>query len=293
MASRYELREIVIQSLFECDFENSLNVTNVDAVMLRNAREFLFLESVPEFARELASGVILKRETIDEIIEKAAPEWPIEKISIIDRALLRLGIFELLFGEALNIPHKVAINEAIELSKAFGGDTSRRFVNGVLGGIYKEMSPSEEGSLQKPVRKVVTENLVGAFTYKVEDEKNKIAFIRDLFKHYTLPKGHLVEGKSDIESLMEIVQNETKINIKVEKEIGNNTYTAESKDSILKKKVVYYMCSVVSEENFISNDSALDIKWISEEEFSTLKTYKDMREMILSAFQILSKDMTK
>ena len=89
--------------------------------------------------KKLAKGVLAHRPQIDEIIKKSAPEWPIEQITIVDRNVLRIGIYELLFGDKNEVPPKVAINEAIELAKSYGGESSGRFVNGVLGTIYREM----------------------------------------------------------------------------------------------------------------------------------------------------------
>jgi len=92
-----------------------------------------------EFARELSAGVTGKLPVLDSIIAKAAPQWPIDQISVIDRNILRLGLFELLYEDKKAVPPKVAINEAIELAKNFGGESSGKFVNGVLGTVYKEM----------------------------------------------------------------------------------------------------------------------------------------------------------
>ena len=86
-----------------------------------------------------------KRDKIDTIIAKAAPEWPIGQIAMVDRNILRLGLYELIFGDYDAVPPKVAINEAIELAKSFGGEASGRFVNGVLGTVYREMGePGKE-----------------------------------------------------------------------------------------------------------------------------------------------------
>ena len=89
------------------------------------------------------NGVVKHIEKIDKIIEKAAPEWPINQITIVDRNVLRIGLYELLYADKKEVPFKVAINEAIELAKAFGGDSSGKFINGVLGTVYKQI---EEGS---------------------------------------------------------------------------------------------------------------------------------------------------
>ncbi len=102
----------------------------------------------------LIDQVLKKHKVIDEIIEKAAPDWPIDKISIIDRNILRIGLTELLFGDRKEVPPKVAINEAIELAKTFGGENSGKFVNGVLGAVYKEIGePGKSKSVKKRKQK--------------------------------------------------------------------------------------------------------------------------------------------
>ncbi|MEM4261277.1 MAG: transcription antitermination factor NusB, partial [Candidatus Woesearchaeota archaeon] len=97
-----------------------------------------------KFAFELIKGTINHNKEIDELIKIAAPEWPISQIAAIDRTVLRMGVFELLYIK--EIPPKVAINEAIELAKAFGGENSGKFVNGVLGTIYRNSDLYKEDS---------------------------------------------------------------------------------------------------------------------------------------------------
>src|SRR3989338_10907073 len=144
MANRHLSRSIVLQTLFEWDF-SSKNSKEVTEIFKRNVREFAPGHGDFSFMENLLSGVLDKQKDIDLIIEKAAPDWPIDKISIIDRNILRIGLYELLFADRGEVPPKVAINEAIELSKAFGGDTSSKFVNGVLGAVYKELGePGKE-----------------------------------------------------------------------------------------------------------------------------------------------------
>lgn len=100
----------------------------------------------PEFGWKMANGVIKHLAELDEIIKKAAPQWPLEQLPLIDRNVLRIGLYELLYADHNEIPEKVAINEAIELAKNFGGENSGKFINGVLGTVYKEM----EGEKQIP-----------------------------------------------------------------------------------------------------------------------------------------------
>lgn len=138
MASRHLARSIAMQTLYEWDFFG-MDDASIDERIQRNFEEFgPGLENY-DFVESLVKGVLEKREKLDAIIEKTAPEWPIAQVAMVDRNILRLGIFELLFSDRDAVPPKVAINEAIELAKSFGGETSGRFVNGVLGTIYREI----------------------------------------------------------------------------------------------------------------------------------------------------------
>lgn len=142
--SRRKARFIAFQSLFELDFQGfKKEKLEGDLILARNIEEFSG-EPQKEFIKFLFVGVIKKREVIDRMIEKAAPEWPLAQINLIDRNVLRLGIFELIFGDHKTVPPKVAINEAIEIAKAFGSDSSGRFINGVLGTIFRELKKTEE-----------------------------------------------------------------------------------------------------------------------------------------------------
>lgn len=140
MASRHLSRSIAMQSLYEWDFYGKPQ-GGLEAVVERNINDFGPGLEDTSFVRSLAQGVVKHIVDLDTIIEKAAPEWPIAQIPLIDRNVLRLGLFELLYANKQEVPPKVAINEAIELAKTFSGPTSGKFVNGVLGTVYKQLSP--------------------------------------------------------------------------------------------------------------------------------------------------------
>lgn len=106
----------------------------------RNLEEFGSGVDEPDFAWKIINGVVEHMPAIDKIIEKAAPEWPLSQISIIDRNVLRIGLYELLYADKKEVPEKVAINEAIELAKNYSGTSSSKFINGVLGTVYKQMN---------------------------------------------------------------------------------------------------------------------------------------------------------
>lgn len=138
MASRHLSRSIAMQSLYEWDFY-SKDKQGLKEISERNIKEFgPGLES-DELVWEIVDGVVKNLTKLDKIISKAAPEWPVEQITIVDRNVLRIGLFELLYSDPEKVPPKVAINEAIELAKTFSGENSGKFINGVLGTVYKQM----------------------------------------------------------------------------------------------------------------------------------------------------------
>jgi len=138
MGSRHLSRSIVFQTLFEWDFHNQAE-KNIKEIFKRNVDTIgRGLEDI-DYPHRLLEGVIEHLEELNRLITHGAPEWPLEQVSIVDRNVLRIGIYELLFGDKKEVPPKVAINEAVELAKNFGGDSSRRFVNGVLGTIFRQM----------------------------------------------------------------------------------------------------------------------------------------------------------
>lgn len=131
-----------MQSLYEWDFYGKREGA-LKTVVERNIKDFgPGLEDL-KFVHELAESVQKHIADIDVIIEKAAPEWPISHIPLVDRNVLRIGLAELLYADKKEVPPKVAINEAIELAKSFSGKTSGKFVNGVLGTVFKQLEPTD------------------------------------------------------------------------------------------------------------------------------------------------------
>ena len=141
MATRHLVRTIVLQSLYEWDFYKQQ--TDLTEIVERNILEFGPGIDEPDFVWRTVKGIIEHLPAINKIIEKAAPDWPLDQIAIIDRNVLRIGLYELLFADKAEVPAKVAINEAIEVAKAYGGVNSPKFINGVLGTVYRETSGEE------------------------------------------------------------------------------------------------------------------------------------------------------
>jgi N utilization substance protein B len=152
MANRHLSRSIAMQSLYEWDF-NGKKDSEIDEIVKKNIKEFGPGLDDTSFVEDLVKKTIENRDKIDPLIEKCAPEWPLDQVTIVDRNILRLGIYELLFGNYEEVPPKVAINEAIELAKSFGGESSGRFVNGVLGTIYRELGEPMKDDMTKKDKK--------------------------------------------------------------------------------------------------------------------------------------------
>ena len=141
MASNRHLGRIVaLQTLYEYEFrmQSADTTTNIDEILNRNLERYETTIDDKGFVESLVKGTLAEQKGLDEKIQPIAPEWPIDQIARIDRNILRIGLYELLF-QANIIPAKVAINEAVELAKAFGSDNSSKFINGVLGTAYRTL----------------------------------------------------------------------------------------------------------------------------------------------------------
>jgi len=141
MSNRHLARTIAMQSLFYWDFQGK-KIDNLKQMTQEVFANFAPAFNDKGFVNNLIDGVILNLDEIDNYITKYATEWPLSQITIVDRNILRIGVYELIYNQ--DIPSKVAINEAIEIAKTFGSEASGKFVNGVLGAIYKDMYEKEE-----------------------------------------------------------------------------------------------------------------------------------------------------
>lgn len=153
MASNRHLGRIVaLQSLYEYEFRVGSEDTtaDIDEILSRNLERYESAIEDKGFVKQLASGVIEKLAELDAKIQPIAPDWPIDQIARIDRTILRMGLFELLYLADI-VPPKVAINEAVELAKAFGSDNSSKFVNGVLGTAYRTLIEGEPADAKPQV----------------------------------------------------------------------------------------------------------------------------------------------
>lgn len=281
MANRHLSRSIAMQTLFEWDF-NNYPKAKAKEILERNLNEFAPGLDDISFARKLIGGVLENQSKIDKIVAKAAPEWPLEQIAVIDRNVLRLGLYELLFGNKKEVPSKVAINEAIEIAKTFGSDSSGKFVNGVLGTVFREIGGEKEGPPPE-------EKLAGAVVYRREKDGLHFALVHDVFGYWTLSKGHIKEKEKPKIGVKREIKEEIGLDIEVEKEIGTNEYTASDPEKgKIKKIVTYFLASTKGKNLNLKESGGLDdAKWFKMEELAELKMYDDIKSILANAIKNL------
>lgn len=293
MANRHLARSVVLQTLFEWDTVR-VPEGEVAQVLARNIEEFSGDDSDRPFMEQLLEGVLAKQPDLDLVIAKAAPDWPIDRIAPVDRNILRIGLFELLFADRSQVPAKVAINEAIELAKVFGGESSGRFVNGVLGAVYKEMGEpgkDETGKKDKVRREALpVEHLGGAIVYAEHEGQYFLALVHDVFGHWTLSKGRLAEGEDIAAGTTRKIKEEIGLDITVETKIGENEYIASHPErGKFRKHVTYFLAKGTFEPLKLAEGKGGldDVRWFRLTDILDLNFYDDMLPIVTAGVQEL------
>ncbi len=298
MANRHLCRSLAMQVLFELDFRDGNPAKKIDETIERVVNEFAPGMEDLSYVKEVVDGVVSHQDKIDAIVEKAAPDWPIEQIAAVDRNILRLGLYELIFSDRADVPAKVAINEAIELAKTFGGESSGRFVNGVLGTVYKELgepgkndvSTKKKKILDIPYDQMPIEKLGGAVVFSKIGDEVFLAMVHDVFGRWTLSKGHIDEGEDVKAGTIREIKAEMGIDIKISEELGTNEYIASDPEKgKTRRQVSYFLGEVKGKpELTLEKKGGLDnVKWFPLAEVPELNMYDDMVPIITKAIKIL------
>lgn len=298
--NRHFVRSIILQTLFECDFSDSkcdlrktLEYTISNFNDVKKVSEEILVEM-----EETMKAILEKQSILDELIEKAAPEWPIDKIAGVDRNILRLGLYELLFADHDKVPEKVAINEAVELAKEFGSEKSSKFINGVIGAVYREIGEpgkdykqskkSHNNKIEKPkTTEIPVEEKAGAVIYSVNDGSVQICFVHDIFGHWTIVKGNNEKGKIE-EAIVNIVKTKTNLDIEVEGRLGENEYTTHHPEKgSIRRHVTYFLVRAnYAEPKLQANSTGLDdVKWFELDDVSDLSLYDDVSGIIAKGIE--------
>lgn len=298
MANRHLSRSVVLQTLFEWDFR-ALSPQAAHEALVRNTAEFAPAAGDSSFMEELLKGTIARKNDLDLVIEKAAPEWPLPRIAPVDRNVLRLGLYELLFADRDKVPAKVAINEAIELAKNFGGENSGRFVNGVLGAVYKELGEPGKDEVGKKRKEIAyadmpVERLGGAVVYAKQHAEIYLALVHDIFGHWTLSKGKVgdnIKDESVEQATIREIKEEIGLDIVLKGKIGENEYIASDPETGKKRKhVVYFLGESKFEDIKLKQTGGLDdARWFRLADALELNFYDDMLPIVTKAMQRLTK----
>ncbi len=288
MSNRHLARSVVLQTLFEWDVR-AYSVAVAEETLKRDIEEFAPGMEDSSFMVRLLKGVIAKQSDLDSIISKAAPDWPLPKISLVDRNVLRLGLYELLFVDRAEVPAKVAINEAIELAKTFGGENSGKFVNGVLGSVYKELGEPGKDEISPKKTEMLVEKLGGALVYTKNGDEVYVALVHDVFGRWTLSKGHLEEGEDEVMGVARVVTEELGIPIKPIENIGKNEYVASHPEKgKIKKRVVYYLAEAPHHDLKLAETGGLDdARWFLLRDILDLNFYNDILPIVTRGVNLL------
>ena len=294
MSTRHIARTLALQTLFELDMKGdlALSLENVAPIIARNCEEFGEGIKDTTFTKDIITNVLSRRITLDDIIVRAAPDWPLEKIGMVDRNILRIGLSELLFGDRTQVPPKVAIDEAIEMAKSFGGETSGRFINGVLGAIYKEMGEPEKAQVTKTKKDYLEsgkrELLAGSVVCSRHENKLYVGLVHDVFGYWTLPKGHIKEDDVETEGVVRELKKEIGISSDVIEKLGENEYIANKPEQgKVVKHVSYYLTFADHTPLVLEKKGGLDdAKWFSIKDVETLRIYDDIKPLIKKAIDI-------
>jgi N utilization substance protein B len=287
MASRHLSRALVLQTLFESDMTGVLDRVDEPAKILkRNSKEFALGASDMAFAESLLKGILAKRTEVDAVTIKAAPQWPLDKIAPIDRNVLRIGLYELLFGDRTSVPPKVALNEAIEVAKSFGGEQSGKFVNGVLGAVYREIGEPQKADAPKP-EVLPGEALAGAVVVAGKGSTRTVALVHDAFHRWALPKTKLKQGELTATAAARAIQNELGISATIVAPLGEHTYRANDPAGMVERTVSFFLAKADDATPLTCTvcDGIDEARWFTVAELAQTPMYDDLRGIIAEALK--------
>ncbi|MBT4121851.1 transcription antitermination factor NusB [bacterium] len=284
MSNRHLARTLVLQSLFQWDFNQQKE--NLKKLLEFNKSEFAPDFDDQGFADHLVEELISKIKDIDALIIKYAPEWPLDQITPVDRNVLRIGIYELKYAQ--DIPPKVAINESIELAKTYSGISAGKFINGVLGSIYKDMQ--EKGEKKELEKEPVREYSAGGVVYRKEGDDYKFVMIYDAYDKWTFPKGHIEENEDQEKAAVREVSEEVGV-----KKLDNKGYLGsidikvnEPNKRAVPKTVHYYLFETTDIDLKIPDEPGVqDVKWLDMEQLLETIGYENTKEIFVKALEIL------
>ena len=249
-----------------------------------------------DFAHQLFSGTIENIASLDTLITKFAENWELDRMAAIDRNILRLAAYEIV--EMPETPINVIIDEAVEIAKKYSTLDSGKFVNGVLGSVYKEIGEPGKDAVSKrkddkfnlPFEKMPIEHKGGAVVYAKTPDGLRFAFVHDVFGHWTLSKGG-IDGADESSATKKKIKEELGLDVEVGEELARNEYVATHPEKgKIRKQVVYFLAEAKHLPITLEKTGGLnDAKWFKPEEIADLNFYDDIFPIVTKAIKILTK----
>jgi len=276
---------LTVQILYEWDFKKDKFEKITERMIAETAEKI-----DPDFITTLVKGVVENVGDIDKIIGETAPEWPVDQIAVIDKTVLRIGIYELLFSR--DVPPKAVINEAVELGKEFGSESSGKFINGVLGTIYRnsDFYVEEEEEVS-----------AGAVIFKEVDGKIKFVLILNPYNKWSFPKGRVEEGETWQETALREAKEETGLEtLEIIDFLGEIKYSStkeivtenqETKQVPIKKTVYLYLVKTSDGKLSPSKSEGgiLAAKWYDAKAAEAIIGYENAKDKLKIALEKIKK----
>ncbi|PID83452.1 transcription antitermination factor NusB [Candidatus Campbellbacteria bacterium] len=305
MLTRNNSRQLALQTMFVLDTRffglDYQENQNLDTDKISEVYSYVFenfykdkSSGEDEFSKNLIFGVVKNLEEIDQYIQKFAKNWSLEKTAIVDKNILRIAIYELLFFES-ELPGKVVINEAIELAKKYGHKKSHLFISGLLGALYENMGlEKKDQKLNSLPKKITEKKKVGALCFYKKEGKIKYLLVHNIFGKWTLPKGSVEQDFDNInDALNSILKSKVNVEGKAGDIIGKNEYSSlKDVRNIVKKDIVYFIFEVSNPgetEVKQKNGGLNNVKWFTEENLKKAQTYEDLEEIIQKGVELIKK----
>jgi N utilization substance protein B len=289
MASRSASRPIIISALYY--LEQRSDESLVDEVVDYVVDEHSDGDIDRSFVVSVVSGVQKKKAILDEIIAKAAPRWT-HDMNVVDKAVLRAAIYELLF-ESDNIPAKVVISQAVALADTYAAPENRRFVNGVLGTIYREMEGEEVSGASKAASTDEHGNLVvekaGGLVFAKHDNIIYLALVHDIWGYWTIAKGKIEPGEDAQTACEREIAEEIGLDARVVEQLGENIYESRhAEKGLIKNHIQYFLLTSKYEPLELETTGGLDdARWFPIVQLEKLRMYEDITQMVLKALPII------
>ena len=297
MSRRHQSRELILKTLYNLDVLDDLKPYTDINYVIDTMNKIRVIDSVDskddlDYSKKILSAIIDRINTINDILTKAAPEWPLDKINIIDRNILRIGIYEIIFANDEGTPPKVAINEAIELAKEYSGQKSFSFVNGVMGTIYKEIFNNKEleQNQQKENKKEIS--FIECVPYSLDKNMLYLGFILDKNKKWCFPKSEEDKNKNIEENILNILNNKFDVIERINEytKLTNKSITLSKREGEkIKENTTFYLIKMDYKIiNSPNTDKSISAKWIKSNEIEKLNKQNDIEDIINKTLEKLS-----